>query len=69
MTKGQRSNLQALDDGLKQLGIRDIVDTTTCQWGEGGQTSKVELTGAAILKTVLGAVDRRLDAVKLGKSH
>ncbi|KAJ5747072.1 uncharacterized protein N7511_008768 [Penicillium nucicola] len=51
-----RLYLQELDDflgGRCREGLRDIVDTVS--WGNGG------LCGDGILKTVLGAVNKRLD--------
>ncbi|KAL6860346.1 hypothetical protein ACO1O0_004373 [Amphichorda felina] len=50
-----RDALKQLDDGLEELGVRDIVDTATWD-GPGGV-----LTVDGILKVVLGAVVRRLD--------
>lgn len=57
--------LNALDDGLKngKECPRDIVDTTPCQWDASGQVK--QLTSEAILKVVLGAVDKRIDEMKL----
>ncbi|KAG8528905.1 uncharacterized protein KY384_006594 [Bacidia gigantensis] len=53
--------LQELDDGLEELGVRDIVDTVP--WiGESGRQG---LDGNGILKVVLGAVNRRLDRKKV----
>ncbi|ROT43491.1 hypothetical protein SODALDRAFT_327685 [Sodiomyces alkalinus F11] len=58
---GAREALEQLDDGLSDLvdgGIRDIVDTVT--WNTQKGVSRV-LTADGILKTVLGAVVKRLD--------
>ncbi|KAL2759638.1 hypothetical protein ACRALDRAFT_2023788 [Sodiomyces alcalophilus JCM 7366] len=58
---GAREALQELDDGLSDRvkgGVRDIVDTIT--WCTQNSGSRV-LTADGILKTVLGAVVKRLD--------
>lgn len=58
---GAREALQELDDGLSELvegGVRDIVDTVT--WSTQHGQNRV-LTADGILKTVLGAVVKRLD--------
>ncbi|EFY86753.1 von Willebrand factor [Metarhizium acridum CQMa 102] len=55
------SALQQLDDGLSRHGVRDIVDTVSCQWEDAERHYAKKLTGDAILKVVLGAVDKRLD--------
>ncbi|KAF8866890.1 hypothetical protein BDZ45DRAFT_667556 [Acephala macrosclerotiorum] len=62
--EGAKEALEELDDGISELvegGVRDMVDTVTwtggCATSEGG----VGLTGDGILKTVLGAVVKRLD--------
>ncbi|KID75815.1 uncharacterized protein G6M90_00g048840 [Metarhizium brunneum] len=59
------SALQQLDDGLGRYGVRDIVDTVSCQWEDAGRHRAKRLTGDAILKVVLGAVDKRLDEHRL----
>jgi uncharacterized protein YegL len=61
---GAREHLKSLDDNIAELAgsvagslpVRDIVDTIPFT-GEGD----AELTGAGILKAVLGAVNRRWD--------
>ncbi|KAK4175701.1 hypothetical protein QBC36DRAFT_330857 [Triangularia setosa] len=57
--------LRELDDGLK--GVRDMVDTVSfdqrASWADGG--GRV-LSAEAILKTVLGAVVKRLDRRTVG---
>ncbi|KAF2683752.1 hypothetical protein K458DRAFT_389678 [Lentithecium fluviatile CBS 122367] len=56
---GARKHLKQLDDELKELAggdLRDIVDTVPFTSESG-----TELTGEGVLKTVLGAVNRRLD--------
>ncbi|KKF93189.1 von Willebrand factor type A domain protein [Ceratocystis platani] len=50
------AGLRELDDGLEEMNIRDIVDTVSWD-GELG----TGLSSDLILKTVLGAVNRRLD--------
>lgn len=63
---GAREALRDLDDNLGQLAgggdVRDIVDTVT--W-DGGAGTAQELTADGILKTVLGAVVKRLDRRQL----
>lgn len=59
--------LRELDDGLKEEGIRDIVDTTPCQWADERAGRVSALTGDAILKAVLGAVDKRIDSMEIGR--
>jgi uncharacterized protein YegL len=55
--------LKQLDDNLQGQGhARDIVDTVTCKWGG----KALRLTDSSLLKTVLGAVDKRLDNQKSG---
>ena len=54
-----RDALRDLDDGLAELGIRDMVDTATFD-AEDHSSNKV-LSADGILKVVLGAVVRRLD--------
>lgn len=58
--EGAREHLKSLDDDLRSLSpdgdLRDIVDTVPFT-GEDGS----ELTGAGIMKVVLGSVNRRLD--------
>ncbi|KAK0748547.1 hypothetical protein B0T21DRAFT_356764 [Apiosordaria backusii] len=58
--------LRELDDGLK--GVRDMVDTVSfdqrAAWADGG--GRV-LSADAILKTVLGAVVKRLDRRSVGE--
>jgi len=58
---GAREALRELDDGLGDVGggVRDMVDTCTWDSGDGGTVPV--LTAEGILKTVLGAVVRRLD--------
>lgn len=57
---GAREHLKQLDDGLKEFAgddeLRDIVDTVPFT-GEGD----AQLTGAGILKVLLGSVNRRID--------
>lgn len=57
---GAREHLKQLDDGLREVAgtdeLRDIVDTVPFTGEDNAQ-----LTGAGILKAVLGAVNRRLD--------
>ncbi|KHO01928.1 von Willebrand factor [Metarhizium album ARSEF 1941] len=60
--------LEVLDDDLSKRGVRDIVDTTPCQWEDSGRQHAAKLTGAAILKVVLGAVDKRIDNTRLGNN-
>lgn len=55
-------HLRQLDDELSQQGVRDMVDTASWD-GYGGS-----LSGDLILKTVLGAVNRRLDKAQCGTS-
>ncbi|KAK7413144.1 hypothetical protein QQX98_007970 [Neonectria punicea] len=55
---GASRALRELDDGLAQLGIRDMVDTVT--WDSTSSTGNA-VTADGILKVVLGAVVRRLD--------
>ncbi|KAK4205755.1 hypothetical protein QBC40DRAFT_270814 [Triangularia verruculosa] len=58
--------LSELDDGLK--GVRDMVDTVSfdqrASWADGGGKT---LSADAILKTVLGAVVKRLDRRTVGE--
>ena len=64
---GAREALTELDDNLGgevQGGVRDMVDTTT--WD--GRTPHA-LTGEGILKTVLGAVVKRLDRKRASLSQ
>lgn len=56
---GASRALRELDDGLAELGIRDMVDTVT--WDSTTSTQSEALTADGILKVVLGAVVRRLD--------
>lgn len=61
---GARQALQSLDDELAARsadGVRDMVDTVTWSENDLRAGSVPELTSEAILKTVLGAVVRRLD--------
>ena len=57
---GAREHLKQLDDGLAELAgddeLRDIVDTVPFTGADNE-----ELTGAGVLKVVLGSVNRRLD--------
>ncbi|KAI1343833.1 hypothetical protein F5Y15DRAFT_368143 [Xylariaceae sp. FL0016] len=54
--------LKYLDNNLKDLnGVRDMVDTV--------QYGKNSLDGNGILKTVLGGINTRLDAVELSKQY
>lgn len=57
---GATKHLASLDDDLAGIGggCRDIVDTVPMQHGAA-------LTADGILKTVLGAVNKRLDRVKM----
>ncbi|KAL5612022.1 uncharacterized protein BROUX77_002178 [Berkeleyomyces rouxiae] len=57
---GATAGLRELDDGLEQMNVRDMVDTVS--W-DGGK-SREGLTSDLVLKTVLGAVNRRLDRVR-----
>ncbi|KAJ4306675.1 hypothetical protein N0V88_000039 [Collariella sp. IMI 366227] len=58
--RGAAEALTQLDDGLAELGVRDMVDTVSWSGGGGG-LGRPELTADAILKVVLGAVVKRLD--------
>ncbi|TGZ83806.1 hypothetical protein EX30DRAFT_361818 [Ascodesmis nigricans] len=52
-----REALRELDDALSGMyGIRDMVDTTVWEEGEGG-----EVTAEVVLKALLGGVNRRWD--------
>lgn len=68
---GAAEALRALDDDLAQLGggVRDMVDTVSFNvrpGGAGGLTSSVPVLSAdGILKTVLGAVVKRLDRARI----
>ncbi|KAF9695364.1 hypothetical protein EKO04_006353 [Ascochyta lentis] len=57
---GAREALKQLDDGLREASgddeLRDIVDTVPFTGNDDA-----ELTGAGIMKAVLGAVNRKLD--------
>ncbi|KKA29793.1 hypothetical protein TD95_004809 [Thielaviopsis punctulata] len=53
-------HLRQLDDDLTEQGIRDIVDTVSCENNRGALSEEL------ILKTVLGAVNRRLDRSRVG---
>ena len=57
---GAREALKQLDDGLREASgdkeLRDIVDTVPFTGDDDA-----ELTGAGIMKVVLGSVNRRLD--------
>jgi hypothetical protein len=57
---GAREHLKQLDDGLAEFAgddeLRDIVDTVPFKGDDDA-----ELTGAGVLKAVLGSVNRRLD--------
>jgi uncharacterized protein YegL len=57
---GARDALKQLDDGLREASgdddLRDIVDTVPFMGDDDS-----ELTGAGIMKVVLGSVNRRLD--------
>jgi len=54
--KGAREALEELDDDLSAIwGVRDMVDTTR-YWGTDG-----EMGGEAVLKALLGGVNRRWD--------
>jgi hypothetical protein len=58
--RGATEALRELDDDLQdRAGVRDIVDTCPMQVGPDG--AEMELSGEAILKTVLGAVVKKLD--------
>lgn len=64
---GAKEALEELDDELSNMvegGVRDIVDT--CTWTGGASSSEggVGLTGEAVLKCVLGSVNKRLDRAK-----
>ena len=62
--EGAKEALEELDDGLSALvegGVRDIVDTVTWTGGAASSEGGVGLTADGILKTVLGAVVKRLD--------
>jgi uncharacterized protein YegL len=58
--RGARQALKQLDDGLREASgddeLRDIVDTVPFTGDDDA-----ELTGAGIMKVVLGSVNRRLD--------
>ncbi|KAF4463010.1 hypothetical protein FALBO_10169 [Fusarium albosuccineum] len=54
-----KTDLKDLDDNLKRLGIRDMVDMVTWDSTDSGDGNT--LTAKSILKAVLGAVNRRLD--------
>lgn len=67
---GAGEALRALDDDLAQLGggVRDMVDTVTfnARVGSGQLSSSVPVLSAeGILKTVLGAVVKRLDRARV----
>lgn len=63
---GAAEALRALDDDLSDLGggVRDMVDTVTFGAGASGASVPV-LSADAILKTVLGAVVKRLDRARI----
>ncbi|KZF23938.1 hypothetical protein L228DRAFT_208827 [Xylona heveae TC161] len=57
---GAAEALRELDDGLAELGgVRDMVDTVP--WAGVSSGNYSDLNADAILKVVLGAVNRRLD--------
>lgn len=67
---GAGEALRALDDDLAQLGggVRDMVDTVSFPPRPAGAAGRGEvpvLSGEAILKTVLGAVVKRLDRARV----
>lgn len=68
---GAAEALKALDDDLAELGggVRDMVDTVTFNVRPGGggwlSSSVPVLSADAILKTVLGAVVKRLDRARI----
>ncbi|TVY81627.1 hypothetical protein LSUE1_G002621 [Lachnellula suecica] len=62
--EGAKEALEELDDHLGDEvdgGVRDIVDTVTWTGGLSSSDGGIGLTGAGILKAVLGAVVKRLD--------
>ncbi|KAL2020791.1 hypothetical protein VTK56DRAFT_7989 [Thermocarpiscus australiensis] len=65
--RGAAEALKELDDGLAEQGggVRDMVDTVT--W-DGRDGAAHVLSAEAILKTVLGAVVKRLDRRRVGGS-
>ena len=66
---GAAGYLRSLDNNLERGG-RDIVDTVTFDTvvdGEGGSI-RFEMTPEAVLKTVLGAVNKRLDGQQLERN-
>ncbi|KAG9239094.1 hypothetical protein BJ875DRAFT_449388 [Amylocarpus encephaloides] len=61
---GAKEALEELDDDLCNMvegGVRDIVDTVTWTRSVGSSEGGVGLTGAAVLKVVLGSVVKKLD--------
>lgn len=66
---GAGEALRALDDDLAQLGggVRDMVDTVSFppRSSAAGRGEIPVLSGEAILKTVLGAVVKRLDRARI----
>lgn len=60
---GAAEALRVLDDDLSELGggVRDMVDTVSFNVRPGGSSSVPVLSADGILKTVLGAVVKRLD--------
>jgi uncharacterized protein YegL len=67
--RGAAQALAQLDDGLAHLvrgGVRDIVDTVTWDTPDNVFGATRELTVEGMLKTVLGAMVRRLDSQTLG---
>lgn len=67
---GAGEALRALDDDLAQLGggVRDMVDTVSFPPRSAGGRGEVPvLSGEAILKTVLGAVVKRLDRARIAE--
>lgn len=64
---GAAEALRALDDDLAELGggVRDMVDTVSFNARAGGATGAPVLSADGILKTVLGAVVKRLDRARI----
>lgn len=64
---GAGEALRALDDDLAQMGggVRDMVDTVTFNVRPGSSGAMPVLSVDGILKTVLGAVVKRLDRARI----
>jgi hypothetical protein len=61
--------LRQLDDDLDRTGIRDIVDTVPCSRARDGSNRTMKLNDTFMLKTVLGAVNKRLDNMQVNNNR